>query len=231
MIVITGAQRNSSIGRTSGNTRLSTGSMGSLYWHLAQLMWEDSSRETASVIVLRANYYPSLVYNLCYKTHPVRLYSAFPCSPHTLLSGRFECVCLSVHEGSSTAGNTWGRHRSHYYSQTSLIPFPDISILSPEGDTDKGRSRPGQHNCFWLSTGFLHSILGRLTAQDHFVQLSSLKRLIPAAAQARNRPVRCTKRGSFLPYARVHTKETSLFQLVPSSYRGNKPKQELYLSG
>lgn len=112
MIVITGAQRNSSIGRTSGNTRLSTGSMGSLYWHLAQLMWEDSSRETASVIVLTANYYPSLVYNLCYKTHPVRLYSAFPCSPHTLLSGRFECVCLSVHEGSSTAGNTWGRQKS-----------------------------------------------------------------------------------------------------------------------
>lgn len=84
-------------------------------------------------------------HNSCYKTHAVsHLFNFSMVSLSTALFKVCVHLCLWFQGGSSTAGNTWSRYRSHDYSQISLIPFPDTSLLSPGGDIDKGRNRADQ---------------------------------------------------------------------------------------
>lgn len=59
-------------------------------------------------------------------------------------------VCLRFQEAVEQLEILGSRYRNHDYSAISLIPFPDSSLLSPGGDTVKGRDGAEQDNATGL---------------------------------------------------------------------------------
>lgn len=113
----------------------------------------------------------------------------------------------------------------------SLIPFPDISFLSPRGDIDKGRNRADQDSTTAFDFQHVSFAVSCEGSQAHSTgpvcTVQFLEEASPSSGTSYEQTNKMYKT-KILCYTSVHTMETSLFQLCPSSQKENtnKSKQE-----